>query len=196
MARKTRTCRSGQRKNYKPFQRETSKKIQFVASILHQPRFAILDEPFSGLDPLNQEKFIEYIKEISARGTTILLSAHQMQLIEKIATKIFLINRGKQIYYGSLSGIFKEYGGKHILDITFKEDALQKLVQNLRGVESFTWENDRNVRITFNHNIDLNIVLSELSQLGGIADITSRKPDLHDIFVQLVKNHQISQIRN
>ena len=87
-------------------------KIQFVASILHKPEFAILDEPFSGLDPINQEIFIDFIKEINNEGTTILLSAHQMSLIEKIADKIFLINNGNELYNGTLSGIYQAFGKK------------------------------------------------------------------------------------
>lgn len=89
-------------------------KIQFIASILHKPAFAILDEPFSGLDPLNQEIFIDFIKEINKQGTTILLSAHQMQLVEKTAHKIFLINKGEVLYNGSLNGIYETYGNKQI----------------------------------------------------------------------------------
>jgi len=82
-------------------------KIQFVASILHKPEFLILDEPFSGLDPLNQEIFIDFIKEINNQGTTILLSAHQMSLVEKVANKLFLINNGNELYNGSLSNLYQ-----------------------------------------------------------------------------------------
>lgn len=84
-------------------------KIQFIASILHKPAFAILDEPFSGLDPVNQESFIDFIKEINNQGTTILLSAHQMPLVEKLANKIFLINNGQELYNGTLQGIYQAF---------------------------------------------------------------------------------------
>jgi ABC-2 type transport system ATP-binding protein len=99
------------------FSKGNQQKIQFVASILHKPAFAILDEPFSGLDPVNQEKFIEFIREINNQGTTILLSAHQMSLVEKIANKLFLINNGEELYYGSLSGIYNVFGETNQSDL-------------------------------------------------------------------------------
>ena len=162
-------------------------KIQFVASILHKPDFAILDEPFSGLDPLNQEKFIEYIKEINKQGTTILLSAHQMSLVEKIATKVFLINHGRQVYNGSLSEIFDAFGKKHIIDLVFKTPVDEIIFRTITGVEFVSRMDDVRVRLTFTKETDLNRALSELAGIEGISNITSLKPDLHDIFLQLIK---------
>jgi ABC-2 type transport system ATP-binding protein len=164
-------------------------KIQFIASILHKPTFAILDEPFSGLDPLNQEKFIEYIKEINKQGTTILLSAHQMALVEKIANKVFLINSGQEVYNGSLAGIYNAFGKKHIIDLMFKSPISESVFQSLNGVESVIRIDDFCVSVTFGQEAALNKALSELAGIEGISNITSHKPDLHDIFLQLVKTH-------
>lgn len=165
-------------------------KIQFIASILHKPAFAILDEPFSGLDPLNQEKFIEYIKEINKQGTTILLSAHQMSLVEKIANKVFLINRGQEVYNGSLTGIYESFGKKHIIDLLFKSPVTDSVFHTLSGLESVNQVNDCQIQLTFGQQTDLNKVLAELSGFEGISNITSHKPDLHEIFLHLVKTHQ------
>ncbi len=164
-------------------------KIQFIASILHKPTFLILDEPFSGLDPLNQEKFIGYIKEINNQGTTILLSAHQMSLVEKIANKIFLINSGQEVYNGSLSGIYDAFGKKHIINLVFKSPVDETIFQTLTGVESISLNDDFQVNLTFGQEAELNTALSELAMIEGISNITSHKPDLHDIFLQLVKTH-------
>lgn len=165
-------------------------KIQFIASILHKPTFAILDEPFSGLDPLNQELFIEYIKEINKQGTTILLSAHQMPLVEKIANKVFLINSGQEVYNGSLSGIYDAFGEKHVIDLLFKSPVTETIFQSLSGVESVGRIDDCQVSLTFRQGTELNKALSELAGIEGISNITSHKPDLHDIFIQLVKTHK------
>jgi ABC-2 type transport system ATP-binding protein len=165
-------------------------KIQFVSSILHKPTFAILDEPFSGLDPLNQELFIEYIKEINKQGTTILLSAHQMPLVEKIANKVFLINSGQEVYNGSLSGIYDAFGEKHVIDLLFKSPVTETIFQTLSGVESVSRIDDCQVSLTFKQGTELNKALSELAGIEGISNITSHKPDLHDIFIQLVKTHK------
>jgi ABC-2 type transport system ATP-binding protein len=165
-------------------------KIQFIASILHKPAFAILDEPFSGLDPMNQEKFIDYIKEINKQGTTILLSAHQMSLVEKIADKVFLINNGQEVYNGSLTGIYEAFGKNHIIDLQYKLPVTESIFQTLSGLESVSQLNDCQVQLIFGQETDLNKALSELSGIEGISNITSHKPDLHDIFLQLVKTHR------
>jgi ABC-2 type transport system ATP-binding protein len=164
-------------------------KIQFVASILHKPAFVILDEPFSGLDPLNQEKFIDFIKEINNQGTTILLSAHQMPLVEKIANKVFLINNGEELYNGALSGIYQTFGKKQIIELQLESHINEFTFQNLTGVESVTLIDDFRVKITFGQIPNLKSVLYELAKVEGICDITSHKPDLHEIFLHLVKTH-------
>lgn len=165
-------------------------KIQFVASILHKPSFAILDEPFSGLDPLNQEIFIHFIKEINNQGTTILLSAHQMALVEKIANKVFLINHGEELYNGSLSGIYQSFGKKQIIELQLQSPVDMAVFQNLKGVENVNSIDDLNVKLTFGQSTNLKNVLYELTRVEGICDITSHKPDLHEIFLQLVKTHR------
>lgn len=164
-------------------------KIQFVASILHKPEFAILDEPFSGLDPLNQELFIGFIKEIHNQGTTILLSAHQMSLVEKVAGKIFLINNGSEVYNGSLSGIYQMFGEKIIIELQLESPCNETSFQCLNGVETISNIDDLRVKITFSEKTSLKNVLHDLTKINGICDITSHKPDLHEIFLQLVKKH-------
>lgn len=164
-------------------------KIQFVASILHKPAFAILDEPFSGLDPLNQEIFIEFIREINKQGTTILLSAHQMQLVEKTAHKIFLINKGEELYNGSLTGIYETYGNRHIIELHYKSGLNENSLKNIGGVESIEIIDNYLVKMTFEQNTDMKTILSDLSKLEGVFDVSSHKPSLHDIFLNLVKSH-------
>lgn len=77
-------------------------KVQFAAAVLHRPRFAILDEPFSGLDPLNQELFLNLVRELRDRGTTVLLSAHQMALVERLADRAIVMHRGTALLEGPL----------------------------------------------------------------------------------------------
>ena len=76
-------------------------RVQFAAAVLHGPRFAVLDEPFSGLDPLSQDFFLDLVRELRAAGTTILLSAHQMDLVERVADRILVMNRGRAILAGT-----------------------------------------------------------------------------------------------
>jgi ABC-2 type transport system ATP-binding protein len=164
-------------------------KIQFVASILHKPAFAILDEPFSGFDPLNQEIFIEFIKEINKKGTTIILSAHQMQLVEKTAHKIFLINKGEELYNGSLTGIYETYGNRQIIELHYKSGLNENSLKSIGGVENIEIIDNTLVKLTFAQNTDMKNILSDLAKLEGVFDVSSHKPSLHDIFLNLVKSH-------
>lgn len=166
-------------------------KIQFIASILHKPAFAILDEPFSGLDPLNQETFIEFIKDINRQGTTILLSAHQMQLVEKTAHKIFLINKGEVLYNGSLEGIYETYGNKPIIELNFKSGFNLEALKAIGAVEDMEISEDHFVKLIFKQNTDMKLILADLAKLDGVFDLSSHKPSLHDIYLNLVKNHSI-----
>lgn len=166
-------------------------KIQFVASILHKPAFAILDEPFSGLDPLNQEIFIDFIKDINKQGTTILLSAHQMQLVEKTAHKIFLINKGEVLYNGSLNRIYETYGNKPIIELNFKSGFNLDALNAIGAVEDMEISNHHFVKLTFRQNTDMKLILADLAKLEGVFELSSHKPSLHDIYLNLVKSHSI-----
>jgi ABC-2 type transport system ATP-binding protein len=77
-------------------------RIQFIAAILHQPVVAVLDEPFTGLDPVSQEFFIDLVVELKKAGTTIMLSAHQMDLVERTADRLLLMNAGREILSGTV----------------------------------------------------------------------------------------------
>lgn len=166
-------------------------KIQFIASILHKPAFAILDEPFSGLDPLNQEIFIDFIKEINKQGTTILLSAHQMQLVEKTAHKIFLINKGEVLYNGSLNGIYETFGNKPIIELNFKSGLNLDALNAIGEVEEMQIADDHFVKLTFRQNTDMKLILADLAKLEGVFELSSHKPSLHDIYLDLIKSHSI-----
>jgi len=94
----------------KSLSKGNQQKVQFISSVLHAPRLAILDEPFSGLDPVNQDLFLTLFRELRDNGTTIVLSAHQMQLVERIADRITVMNRGRVV----LSGTLDELRAVHI----------------------------------------------------------------------------------
>ena len=162
-------------------------KVQFIASIVHKPAFAILDEPFSGLDPLNQELFIEYIRELNAQGCTVLLSSHQMQLVEKIARKIFLINHGKELYKGSLSGIYNAFGLQHTLELIFESEVPIETLEKINGAEMVSALDSNGAKVVFSAEKKLPEIMKDLSALQGITNIKSQNSSLHDIFLQLVK---------
>ncbi len=93
----------------KDLSRGMQQKLQFVASVVHDPELIILDEPFQGLDPVNVDLLKRLIRELQADGRTIVLSAHQMNLVEALCDRIVLINRGKAVLYGRLDEIKRRY---------------------------------------------------------------------------------------
>lgn len=162
-------------------------KVQFISSILHHPRFAILDEPFSGFDPLNQEKFIDIIHELKKQGTTILLSAHQMQLVEKIADKVFMINHGKEIFYGKMADIYKLHGNQYTIEVTFNSDKNNHVPERLPGVVKMVQEESGRVQMVFEKEIPLQKIMGTLASMEGIANVKTHNSNLHDIFLSLVR---------
>lgn len=87
-----------------------AQKVQFISAILHEPDLVVLDEPFSGLDPVNQDLFKDEIRRLASKGSAVLLSSHQMNMVEELCDRIFLINHGKRVLYGTLWDIKAEYG--------------------------------------------------------------------------------------
>jgi ABC-2 type transport system ATP-binding protein len=166
-------------------------KVQFIASILHRPAFAILDEPFSGLDPVNQDAFLDLIRELRADGMTVLLSAHQMQLVERIADRILLIDRGREVLQGSLQEIRQQTraGNKIILKVA--GEPRLSLLAGHPAVER--------ARLTAANEVMLLVKdgesLSELLVLAGehweITGIHSEQTSLHDIYVQAVGQKEV-----
>jgi ABC-2 type transport system ATP-binding protein len=166
--------------------RELSKgmqqKIQFIAAILHEPDFVILDEPFAGLDPVNQDVFRELIRELKARGTTILLSAHQMHLVEDLVDRIFLINKGRQILYGELREIKRNWKEDWVT-LVFRGDG--EILKNSPLVKSAQIEDGR-AQLTLREGVRPEEFFAEISGKIEIEEIAIRKPPLHHIFVELV----------
>jgi ABC-2 type transport system ATP-binding protein len=170
-------------------------KVQFISSILHRPSFAVLDEPFSGLDPVNQDVFLDLIQELRDGGMTILLSAHQMQLVERLADRILLIDRGREVLKGSLEEIRRQAGAGNKIRLKV---AGQPNLSILAGHPAA----DR-VRLTAPGEITLLIKdgepLSELLALAGrqwkITGIHSAETSLHDIYVQTVGTKEAADER-
>ena len=84
-------------------------KVQFIATVVSDPDILILDEPFTGLDPINVHLLVRSIQELAAEGKTVVLSVHQMSLVESLCRRVFMINRGRQVLYGNLEDIQNRY---------------------------------------------------------------------------------------
>ncbi|HEV7764629.1 MAG TPA: ATP-binding cassette domain-containing protein [Thermoanaerobaculia bacterium] len=93
------------REPVKALSKGNQQKVQFISAVLHAPSVAVLDEPFSGLDPMNQDLFLTLLRDLADDGTTVLLSAHQLQLVERIADELVVINRGQVILKGTVEEV-------------------------------------------------------------------------------------------
>ncbi len=163
-------------------------KIQFISSILHNPVFAILDEPFSGFDPINQELFINIIKELAIKGTTILLSAHQMHLVEKIANRVHFLHEGKTVKAGTIKEIKTDFMAEDVIYIKTKEQINELNFSNINDIKDFEKISNCECKLIVNNN--LNNVLTHIINLYSIISIKSANITLHDIFIQLIKGKE------
>lgn len=161
-------------------------KVQFISSILHNPLFAVLDEPFAGYDPINQEIFLKIINELRNKGTTILLSTHQMHLVERIADRVLLLNNGKTIICGTIEKIKKEHstGEKIILNVEGKPDL--SFFQNDDAVQKVELTNENEIKIFLRQKKSLSGLLNKAATNYKITSVKTEHISLHDIFIEMV----------
>jgi ABC-2 type transport system ATP-binding protein len=169
-------------RNIRELSKGMQQKIQFIAAILHEPQFVIFDEPFAGLDPVNQDLFRELILELKARGTTILLSAHQMHLVEDLVDRIFLIDKGRQVLYGSLREIKRQWAEDWV-EIDFRGDG--EFLKQSSLVKTAHLEDGR-AQLILKEGVRPQDFLASLLGRLEIEQIAIRKPPLHHIFVEMV----------
>ncbi|MEW6244483.1 MAG: ATP-binding cassette domain-containing protein [Bacillota bacterium] len=160
-------------------------KVQFIASVLHQPQLVLFDEPFSGLDPVNQDFMKQVIRELQADGVTILLSAHQMHLVEELCDSIFLINHGREVLSGTLQDIKRRYK-ENTVELRFSPSQDTSFLKTIPGMRVLK-EGPGEASLRYGGTL----TPSELVQLLGnrmeLQEITVAKPPLHEIFIETVK---------
>lgn len=160
-----------------------SQKVQFVASLLHNPKFLILDEPFSGFDPINADLFKDIVIELREKGATIILSTHIMHQVEQLCDDICLINKGKLLLSGNVREIKKSYG-KNTININFEgtKDFLNKL-SNIEIINS----TDSSAEFKLlDVNQSPNSILSEIMKFVQIYKFEIDEPSLNEIFIDVV----------
>ncbi len=166
-------------------------KVQFIATILHDPEFIILDEPFSGLDPINTELLIDIILEMKKRGKVIILSTHLMDYAEKLCDDIALINRGKIILNGKLSEIKENFSKGRII---IKHDKSIDFIKDFPFVLDFSTTGHLSEIKVDNENRGNEILRILLEHNVGIKSISMNDVSLHEIFVSLVGEEITNEI--
>ena len=168
-----------------------AQKVQFVASIIHEPELAILDEPFAGLDPVNQDMFRGLIRELEDMGTTILLSSHRMNMVEELCEQVFMINRGREVLFGRLDKIKREFG-KELVELSFSGDP--EVISDTFGTKITGLnleEGSASFYIEKGYSPDK--FIRELPASIELEELSLRKPPLHDIFVAKAKGGRDEQ---
>jgi ABC-2 type transport system ATP-binding protein len=157
-------------------------KIQFICTVIHNPQLLILDEPFSGLDPINTNLIREEIDNLNKNGTTILFSTHRMEQVEQICENIVLINQGKNVLEGAVDTIKNDFK-EHLYQIDFKGTLPDNFEEHVTLVEAL--ENSIKVQlIDVTHaNKFLNYLLANDTFITGFNEIL---PTLNEIFIKIV----------
>ena len=158
-------------------------KLQFVITVLHNPDLIILDEPFSGLDPINANLIKDEIYRLAQNGTTIIFSTHRMEQVEEICDHIVLVNKGKKILDGTVQGVKQD----------FKENLFSIHLENIpETVSSAAFDiinaNKQELTVKINEGFKANDVLGYFMNSGSsIVSFKEILPSLNDIFIKLVE---------
>ena len=158
-------------------------KVQFITAILHDPELIVLDEPFSGLDPVNTELLKGIIIELVEKGKYIIMSSHQMTSIEEFCSNVVIINRGKTVLKGNLKEIKNTYPAK-TLEINTKQDISSYIKEFGMEIEKNI---DNNYVININSEPKAHELIKKLVSQGiEIDKFELKKPSLNDIFIEKV----------
>ena len=156
-----------------------AQKIQFIASVLNRPELLILDEPFSGLDPVNAEVLKDAVLDLKKEGTTVVFSTHDMGVAERLCDRIFMIFKGRKVLDGTLDEIQSAYGYD---TIRLRTEAGLDALEGLEGIEEI---NDQGNAQEVRWRGDPQALLEALVSRTRISHFEVARPSLHDIFVRI-----------
>ena len=157
-------------------------KLQFINTILHDPTYVVLDEPFSGLDPVNQLLLKEILEDMKADGKTIIFSSHQMDQVEKICDDVALIDEGTLILSGTLNKIKRDYGKTHLQVIPENEADLEHAI--LKEHEAVIRSGAAYLSMDGKEKREL---IADLNAAIDIRTVKVAEPGLEEICIQLVR---------
>lgn len=160
-----------------------SQKLQFVTTVMHRPRLIILDEPFSGLDPVNANLIKDEIFRLAKAGATIVFSTHRMEQVEEICDRIVLVNLGKKVLDGTVTGVKQQFK-EHVFSVSFEGTPPEAEP----SLFSIVHRDGQQMTIKLQDNATNNRVLQYLtSGAAQVVDFHELLPSLHDIFIRVVE---------
>jgi ABC-2 type transport system ATP-binding protein len=158
-----------------------AQKVQFIATVVSEPELILLDEPFTGLDPVNTDVIKDAILELQAQGTTVIFSTHDMSMAEKMCDFIFMIFRGRKVLDGTLSSIQDKYG-TDTLRVRIGDGAA--VLQNIEGIDKIN-DFGQLQELRLAPASDPQKILLELLQRTTVRSFDITRPSLHDIFIRI-----------
>jgi ABC-2 type transport system ATP-binding protein len=156
-------------------------RVQLAAALVHDPRILVLDEPFSGLDPLGINDMAEALRELARAGVTVVFSSHQLDLVEDICDEVVIIDRGMVVLQGSVRALKQHGSATLVLEV---EGAGSDWYAGLGTAAAERVDPDR-VRVTF-HNADPQVVLDRARAAGMVRRFAIQEPSLSELFLQAV----------
>ena len=166
-----------------------AQKIQFVVTILHRPKLLILDEPFSGFDPINANLIKDQILKLKENGTTIILSTHRMESVEQMCDYVALVNNSKKILDGKVFDIREKFK-KNIFNITLSDvntEAFQQF-QSTYQINDAKWENGL-LNFEFKNELNQHLILPELLKIGNLRTFDEKIPSMNEVFITAIKGN-------
>jgi len=160
--------------------------IQFLSAIIHDPELIILDEPFSGLDPVNTKIVKNKILDLRAAGKTVILSTHMMEQAQTLCNRILMLNKGRRVLYGTVEEIRREHG-RNSLIVEFAEKEDLNAIREISGIKKIT-ESGKLIEIFPETGINTQILLEELVRRANILRFEQALPSLNDIFIETLES--------
>lgn len=179
---------SSRHKKVKELSKGMQQKAQLITTLIHNPELVIIDEPFSGLDPINTQMVKDLLCEQRDKGVTILMSTHQMHQVEELCDRIVLIDYGRTVLYGGLNEIRKQFSGHAVVVGTSDE------LPTIPGVEQVERHNSSSYRLTLAPSTNSQDVLRMLVERGiRIDQFEIAAPTLDEIFIRVVQKDDQEQ---
>lgn len=169
-------------KKIKELSKGNSQKVQFIMSIINSPKLLILDEPFSGLDPINIELFKKLILELKSEGTSIIFSSHRMEHVEYFCESLVILVHGKTVLKGNLKQIKEDYQKKNIM---IEADASMDELKGIKGVEKVDKIGNTFV-VSISDKSYVQNVFNYVKKLNNVTKFVVEEPTLNEIFIDKV----------
>lgn len=172
-----------------------AQKIQFVVTVLHQPKLLILDEPFSGFDPVNANMIKDQILNLKNNGTTIILSTHRMESVEEMCDYVALIDQSRKVLDGKVFDVREQFK-KNIFNVTLSnvDDDNFTTFKNQFEIQNYSMENQL-ISFDLKNDKEQNLLLHELMKVGKIRSFDEKIPSMNEVFINAVGGNLASKVQ-